>query len=99
MHALMLLLLLAPETQAKPLRIWDNVPPIARACTKGTAAVRYNRENEEHAACYEHLKCADGSDYGTGACVCKPGMPLLDQDEVVTGCTAKAADKKPKQTE
>lgn len=92
MHILMLLLLM----DAQPLKLWETVPPIARACTKGTAAVRYNKDNVEHAACYQRpLKCADGTAYGTGACVCeKPRMPLLDQDEVVVGCSAKGAEKK-----
>ena len=92
MHALMLFFLLAA---APPLKLWDKVPPITRNCTQGTAAVRYDKDNVEHAACYKRpLKCADGTAYGTGACVCeKDRMPLLDQDEVVVGCSAKAADK------
>jgi hypothetical protein len=91
MHALILLFLLTPETPATPLRIWQDIPPIERHCSTGTAAVRNNKDNVEYAACYAHLKCEDGTDYGKGACACPKGkMPVLNQDEQVVGCTGPA---------
>jgi hypothetical protein len=90
MHALILLFLLTPT----PLRIWQEIPPMEIQCSTGTAAVQNDKDNVEHVACYAHLKCEDGTDYGTGACVCPtPKMPVLNQDEQVVGCTGPA--KKP----
>jgi hypothetical protein len=98
MHAWILLLLWTPETQAKPLRIWESIPPIARHCSTGTAAVRNNKDNVEYAACYAHLQCEDGTDYGTRACVCpKAKMPVLNQDEQVVGCSGEPAKPKSSQ--
>lgn len=85
MHAILLLLLLSDP---KPLKLFSDIPPMDHVCKSGTPAVQFNKDNEEKARCRENLKCSDKTPYGAGACVCKSGMPLLDQDDVVVGCTA-----------
>ena len=92
MHALILLFLFAPETPAQPLRIFEEIPPMTIQCSAGeTAAVHNDKNNVEHVACYAHLQCEDGANYGAGACVCPKGrMPVLNQDDQVSGCSAAA---------
>lgn len=90
MHAILLLLLLSDP---QPLKLFSDVPAMPQVCKSGTATVQFNKENEEKARCRQNLKCEDQTPYGTGACVCKTGMPLLDQDDHVVGCTAEKAKK------